>query len=254
MGDHIRKFLWTLGLLFTSLSLVALIGSLHPIGDSVSVFLPLLAAILVILGLFAWLSGAIILAQMIGFIGGLLFFWLGIHFLPYSKTPLPFISVYQKNMFIHSKNWPELARDIHGFRPDVVTLQEIFDENHNILQELKASYPVQHVCGSAYVRSVAVLTHFEPTGVPAVCLNGRGVAAIQVEGPDGAIWLVSVHLNWPWPFPQAADAQTLNDWLDTLDAPVILAGDFNMVPWSHRLRQVARKAQGHLAGPPRMTF
>ena len=81
-----------------------------------------------------------------------------------------------------------------------------------------------------------------------------GLAALQAEGPEGRVWLVALHIHWPWPYGQAAHLDRLVPVLERLDGPVLLAGDFNAVPWSVAVGRVVQAVGGRLAGPVRGTF
>ncbi len=77
---------------------------------------------------------------------------------------------------------------------------------------------------------------------------------MQVEGPQGRLWLVSIHLHWPWPYRQAAQLATLVPMIEGLDGPTVIAGDFNMVRWSTALGALRTAGRVRNAGPVRGTY
>ena len=76
-----------------------------------------------------------------------------------------------------------------------------------------------------------------------------GLAALQVQLEDRAVWVVSVHLSWPWPYDQQAQVDALVPVLAGLEGSVLMAGDFNMVGWGHAVKRLARAMGGLQAGP-----
>lgn len=151
------------------------------------------------------------------------------------------VTVYQKNLLFNNPTPQAVVDDILTRAPDIVTLQEVSKSNLPILQKLAQTYPAQVFCDYASVGGVAVLSRWPATGEQ-VCLPGQGLTALQVMGPQGPVWLASVHLHWPWPYGQAPQAGGLMAQLAALDGPVIMAGDFNMMPWGWSVRGMIRAA------------
>lgn len=77
---------------------------------------------------------------------------------------------------------------------------------------------------------------------------------MQVETPDGPVWVVSLHLHWPYPMGQAAQVRALLPELAALKGPVVLGGDFNMVPWSHSIRAIAAATNTRRIGAVQYTL
>ena len=153
------------------------------------------------------------------------------------------VTLYQKNLLFRNPTPQAVVDDILARAPDIVTLQEVSDSNRVILEDLAPTYPAQMFCDYASVGGIAVLSRWPATGQQ-VCLPGQGLTALQVMGPQGPVWVASVHLHWPWPFGQAPQARALMAELAALDGPVILAGDFNMVPWGWSVRGLINAAGG----------
>ena len=51
-------------------------------------------------------------------------------------------------------------------------------------------------------------------------------------------WITSLHLHWPWPFKQQAQLEDILMGLSQLKGRKIVAGDFNMVKWSTKIREM----------------
>ncbi|NJM82125.1 MAG: endonuclease [Tabrizicola sp.] len=220
-------------------------GALHPMGDSLAVFRAQGAAALM-------LAAMLCLAARMGRAGlfGLVVAGLaaGPLILAYSQTgdAGPY-RLYQKNVLFRNDDLAGLEADIREAAPDVLTLQEVSTENLPLLDGLADILPHQHRCAYRPVGQVVVATRLTPVPGAAFCL--LGMAGLQVKVPEGRIWLVSLHLSWPWPYRQAAELDAMIPMLAGLDAPVVMAGDFNMVAWSSALRRVEAATGSQLAGP-----
>ncbi|WP_136644368.1 endonuclease/exonuclease/phosphatase family protein [Tabrizicola sp. YIM 78059] len=236
------------------LSLLALIGGflggLHPLGDSLSVGRAHAAGALVLFALLAiWAGqrhtafGALLVGLLVGGQVALVYLWPG--------PPGRFL-LYQKNLRYDNARLVELEADIRAAEPLAVTLQEVSAPNLSLLSSLADVYPHQHHCPGRAVGGQAILTRLTPVAGSGTC--ARGLAAVQVEWQDHRIWLVSLHLQWPWPYAQAEHVAEILPVLRGLDGPVLLAGDFNMVRWAHSVEALAEAARVIPASPTRGTF
>lgn len=230
------------------------LGALHPAGDTAAVFrlylgppLALCAAALLRLGrrraaVAAALAAALALAPVLQLPG------------PVATAGGGAFGLYQKNMMFRMSDPQALAADILARTPDFVTLQEVSGANLAILDALERVYPSQHFCPFATVGGVAVASRWPVIEGSARCAEKGGLAAMQLDTPAGPVWLVSVHLHWPWPHGQARHAARLVPVLSALNGPMAIGGDFNMVPWAHRLAAIERLTGTGVVGPPRVTL
>lgn len=161
---------------------------------------------------------------------------------------------YQKNLLYRNPDMHPLAKDIHKRQPDFVTLQEVTSDHKILLELLKESHPSQHYCDFARIGGVGVVSRYPMIAGSQVCAEDNGLAAMQLATPDGAVWLVSIHLRWPYPHSQAAQVQALLPVLETLKGPVFLGGDFNMVPWSNSLTVIEQATRTRRVGHTNGTF
>ncbi|WP_431299301.1 endonuclease/exonuclease/phosphatase family protein [Tabrizicola sp. BL-A-41-H6] len=221
------------------------LGRLHPAGDSFAVFRPQGALALVLLA-----GGAVMLAMP-----GVAAVALGVALITGAPILLSRgaaeamggVALYQKNMLDRNDDLAGLEADIRAAAPDILTLQEVSDPNLPLLERLADVLPHRMFCTFEDVGGVAVATRFPPVAGSEICAHG--LAAMQVEGPNGRVWLVSVHLNWPWPYGQAAHLKRLLPVIEGLDGPVVIAGDFNMVRWSAALARVRAASRTTAVGP-----
>lgn len=215
------------------LLLLSFTGRFFAIGDSFAVFRPLILMALVL-----WLIlPPKIKWQWPGLLAVLLVLAATYrHGLAPITAVNPTYSVYQKNLFFRIKDVGPVAADIRSFKElDFVTLQEITNPQTGLMAELKVDFPYQHICPFSGVGGTAVLSRWPIIKSTRKCFGG-GMTAAQADTPNGKIWVVSTHLNWPYPHSQAAQVEHLLPELTKLDGPIIIGGDFNMVPWSYTLR------------------
>ncbi|MFP5480876.1 MAG: endonuclease/exonuclease/phosphatase family protein [Alphaproteobacteria bacterium] len=226
------------------------LGWLHPLGDSLAVgrgyaagALALLAVIAGLMGLQMAAFGSTLLAMVAAGQVALAFLWPG---------PPGVFALYQKNLFFGNEFLAEVEADIRAARPLAVTLQEVTAPNEALLAALAADFPGQLHCKTGRRGGTAVLTRLPVVPGSETCADG--LAALQVQLEDKAIWVVSVHVSWPWPYEQKAHVDALVPVLEGLEGPVLMAGDFNMVGWGHSVKRLARAARVLQAGPTGGTF
>ena len=206
-------------------------GAIHPLGDSLAVFqLPLALTGMVMLmpAKRQWFWPAAIVGTMS---------MLNVLWPKMVPTAPGTYTVYQKNLSFRQHEQAELAADILQRDTDIVTVQEVNEPNMAILEAIKAEYPTQAWCPFDFVGGTAVATKWPALG-DVVCSDVGGLTALKVQSPSGPVWLVSLHLHWPWPFGQDAQIEALLPVLEGVDAPIVLGGDFNMVPWSNLVSRV----------------
>jgi len=247
-----RVGIWAL-LILAILSLAGgFMGVLHPLGDSLAVFRVPCAGLAMIC---AFILRHDARAAMLGAVasGVMLVSWLG-HSPTDTEVRTPQITLYQKNMLWRNDGNESLMEAIRISGADIVTLEEISRENMPILDDLRADYPVQQFCPFRRVGGVAVMARGVTATNRLACAEDLGLAAVEVEGPTGRFWVAALHLPWPWPHEQAEHVDRVVQRLETLDGPVILAGDFNAVGWSHAVAQIAAAGGMARVGPYAATF
>ncbi|MES2548323.1 MAG: endonuclease/exonuclease/phosphatase family protein [Pseudomonadota bacterium] len=248
MEDESR--IWQQGIgIALGLAVLALVsgylGFLHPMGDSLSVGRGIAAAAVLILAVFASFAGL----RMAAFVSMLLALLTGAQvLLAYSWPGVPGrYTLYQKNMLYRNAELALLEADIRDASAQILALQEVSTANEALLTSLKDLYPTQHLCPGGTVGGPAILTDLEP--VPGTAFCGPNLAALQVVSGAERFWIVSLHLNWPWPYNQADHVDLLLPILDRLEGPVVMAGDFNMVRWANSVTRLADIVGARPAGP-----
>ncbi|MEL6690274.1 MAG: endonuclease/exonuclease/phosphatase family protein [Pseudomonadota bacterium] len=224
-------------------------GAVHPALDSLAVFQVPLGLMLLACCVWRlrWWKGAMALATLASLASSQFLWDLG-------NDKSGDITLYQKNLGAWNVMHQDILDDIAKYDPDVLTFQEVSWLNQPILDALKESHPYQHKCNFGDTYSMAIVSRLPPTDVPPICSQFRGLAAQEFVTPSGTGWIVSIHLLWPWPFEQPDQIKMVLDSLSTLDGPVIAAGDFNQVPWSHAVQRVSDMTGAPNQGPSAQTF
>lgn len=254
------RFVWLIRLLLAA-SFLALVGgfagALRPVGDSLAVFRLQFAAVTVVLALALGVVtprqrhlAALILAVTLALAAPTAFSYrtaLG-------AAPPSALTIYQKNLNYRTGDLQRIADDILATKADVVTLQEVNDRNRALLELLRPDYPLQAHCPFYSVGGTVVLSRLPAAGTAPACAEVPGITTLRVATPGGPVWAVSLHLYWPWPHGQAEQTRRLRPVLEALDGPVILGGDFNMVPWGTSVAELASAARADVVGPTVTTF
>ncbi len=233
----IRVLLWCLCGLSGAALFGGFAGVLHPAGDTLAVLRLHAAAALAVTGLLLGLSGA-----RRGWVAVALAAVAAAPFAPLqlarAAAPQSALTLYQKNLSFRLADPAPVIADIRAAVPDVVTLQEVTKRNRAVLAGLADVLPTQHVCPFARVGAVAVAARWPARPGRTICAEGQGLAAVQVDSPHGPLWLVSLHLHWPWPYRQPEQLAHVLPILEGLEGPVLIGGDFNAMPWSHAVRRI----------------
>jgi len=159
------------------------------------------------------------------------------------------VTLYQKNLM--SRAWPRypLADDILHSNAEIVTLQEVSSHNQEYMSNLFDHYPRSAICEFRPEQNVAILTTLPVVDGGEFCLRGLGMVGLQVIGPDNQpVWVVSIHLNWPYPYTQFEQSKRIAAHIEQLEGPVLIAGDFNMVPWGSSVRRIGSAADSQVFG------
>ncbi len=232
--------------------LVGFAGKWHPIGDSLAVFrveFTVTCALATI-----WSDGSRLIRWGITVLCLGLFTTHVVKSVQWGTSDFDF-TLYQQNLlFNRSDDGAGVLEVVRQRLPDFVTFQEVSVTNRPILDALRPDYPSQHLCPLGDALGEAVLSRHPKIEGSGFCSARDGLAGMQVETPFGPVWVVSVHLSWPWPKGQADHVKQVLPYLKTLDGPIVMAGDFNAVAWSYTLRQVQSASGTKRVGPYRASF
>jgi endonuclease/exonuclease/phosphatase (EEP) superfamily protein YafD len=223
-------------------------GEWWPIGDAFAVvrLQVLVLSLPVILGLF--LLGARKIAFQISGLVVLATIQTGLAIIGEPDNIAGPLTLYQKNLRFDGGERTELIAEILSSKAHIVTLQEVSDQNAKALAPLFAKYPYKQHCEFISVGGVMILSVFRFVPGSSSCQDHDGMALAQVVMPDqSTLWVGSVHLHWPWPLgTQSEQVAALQYRLKKLTGPILLAGDFNMLPWGASIERL-RHSTGTVA-------
>ena len=247
-----RVFLSYVSISATALLVLSFAGALHPIGDSFAVGRLPLALILTVLVWGAtfsrWLKIGLTLLGLAS-AGQILVPMVARQ----TASDFDFV-LYQQNLLFNRVETEAWLAAIDRQSPQFITLQEVSEGNVSLLRSLDDGFPAQLHCEEGRRGGTAVLSVYEVIEGTRICAVGDAMAAMQVNTPHGPVWIVSIHLSWPWPFGQAAQAEQVARAIGQLEEHKILAGDFNSVRWAHAVRHIAQVGELGYVGPSRPTF
>ena len=148
------------------------------------------------------------------------------------------VRVYSKNLFFENTNFADVAADIQATQPDLVILQEVSHTNEAILVQLQDQFPYQARCPWQGWNGIAVLSQWPLSSSGPSCSPERSLMAIMVERPNAPFWAIGVHLQQPWPDVQWLHLERALPVLAELEHGVIVAGDFNTMPWTSAAKKI----------------
>lgn len=242
----------------TTLPLLALIasylGHLHPIGDSLAVFrqyLIILTAGSVFLMVYLGRRYLAVFALTLSFMAATPFL-VQLVFFDHLETS-DFV-IYQKNMSVDLTDPAGFAEDLRSVNPDFAAFQEASSKNRRLIDSFDDILPYVHYCNAKRWTGVAIASRWPIIRGTARCNPDVRTAYMRVETPKGPLWIVSIHQRWPWPSDQPKETEIFLNFLRDLQGDVVVAGDFNMVPWSYTMREYEQAANAALIPGLRGSF
>jgi len=190
-----------------------------PIGDSLAVFRIEFSVLLAVAAAISLYLGRALIPGTAGLTVALSIWSLWPFVGDDGPIEAPNLRLHQHNVLYGNDDLDELIAEVSQLDADILTFQEISETNFARLKDgLLDRYP-----------------HYQ------VCIYNRGGVAVMMRNS------VSVHQLWPWPKGQFWQKEILADDIALLPAPVIMAGDFNNVPWAYTVRSAAKAAGGVVA-------
>jgi len=123
--------------------------------------------------------------------------------------------------------------------PDIVTLEEVSDHWREELDLVKGAYPYRLDCAEGPFSTVILSRRSMNEGHNPYCSPNGRVALAQIDLNGRIIDVMALHLPWPWPYEQWETVKDHAPLLQMLGSTAIAAGDFNAVPWSATVHDVA---------------
>ena len=221
---------------------------LHPSLDSLALLRPIFIAVCLI-GVLAfkrsWLRRGFLAVLVVSFVTAIPMADL----VPASDD----LRVYSKNLRYDNGQVDALFEDIQSADADVLMLQEVSSVNDTLLTRLHTTFPHQTRCSTPAGVAIVVASRFAFEGTP-LCSERKALAVAKVSINAQSVWLASVHIPWHWPIPSHINEKEAEDLLGSLKGPIVMAGDFNSVPWTRRVSRLKSLSRTRLAGPTLVTL
>lgn len=144
------------------------------------------------------------------------------------------------NVWFRNPDMASTAAYIEQLQADAVVLQELTPSQAETLRPLLPSYPYYHIEPSRM--GSAVFTKWPVISAESVPLAKEGAIAahMQIDWRGLPVTVLGVHLNWPLgPRNSAFRNEELAGvvaFAKTQQGPLLVAGDFNLTPWSEYFR------------------
>jgi endonuclease/exonuclease/phosphatase (EEP) superfamily protein YafD len=148
----------------------------------------------------------------------------------------PTFRVLSINVWFRNPDMARVAEYIEESRADAVVLLELTPPQAEKLRPLLTSYPHYHIEPSRM--GAAVFTKWPVISAESLPLaqDGAVAARMQIDWRGTPVTVLGVHLNWPLgPRNSAFRNEELAGIVEFSKAhrqPLIVAGDFNLTPWS----------------------
>jgi endonuclease/exonuclease/phosphatase (EEP) superfamily protein YafD len=136
-----------------------------------------------------------------------------------------------------------VARYLLSEDADIVVLQEVTQAHAATVEPLlRDRYPHSHLCVIAHRCAQAIFSKHPWASVVDVYRSEDTPEMIIARFGDakrGAFRVYGLHMAWPFrPEAQARHVDRLMALGKSIDEPAILAGDFNLTPWSYQLQRL----------------
>lgn len=155
------------------------------------------------------------------------------------------LKMIQFNLRFDNQHLDKLSAFLQKESIDIATFQEVTYKHKEKIEALKKMYPYQAYCEFATVGGVMLISKY-PFTQKGGCLEKEGLVWREIAMEEKTFSLVSLHLHWPFPFSQAKQIDRLSQELENIQGPVIIAGDFNAVPWSYAVERLAQASHSKL--------
>ncbi|MGZ9098892.1 MAG: endonuclease/exonuclease/phosphatase family protein [Brevundimonas sp.] len=166
---------------------------------------------------------------------------------PAADPEAPVVRLYSANLFYLNTDMAAIRRSIEAADADIVVLIEVGNVPARRIDELLKGYPHR----SASIRlgrnggpARSLVASRWPLTARVAPPPGLHAVAVTARTPLGAVDVVGVHLTRPWPFQhswgQISQTMALEALVESLDGPVIVAGDFNSVSGARIGKQIRR--------------
>ncbi|QHQ34751.1 endonuclease/exonuclease/phosphatase family protein [Algicella marina] len=253
MITGLRRLALLLAIGGTCAVLAGMGGWLHPAGDSLAAFrVQLLMGLVALSGIGVLLRArAAVAVAMAAALVAVAASW--VTWWPMEVPQSVDLRLYSQNLRFTNAEAAAVVGGVRAFDADVVILQEVSETTLPVFEMLSSGYDVAELCAFGTVGGVAVLSRL-PLAGPALCERGQGFLLVPLQTSAGPFSFGSAHLPWPWPHQQARQAAKVAGVVAGQEGRMIIAGDFNMVPWGASVQRIARASRTRVVPGLRLSF
>jgi endonuclease/exonuclease/phosphatase (EEP) superfamily protein YafD len=164
-----------------------------------------------------------------------------------SSASAPALTVLAVNVRYENTAYDEVASAVRAANPDIILLSEyLTHHDENLIGRLQQQYPYVASCPRLNTGcDVAIYSRWPFVGDPeATAYSAQAPSAIvtHVRLPAGtSVTVAAVHVDFPGHLAkQSADISWLTEKASAWQGPVVIAGDFNLTPWTAMFRRLQR--------------
>jgi endonuclease/exonuclease/phosphatase (EEP) superfamily protein YafD len=243
-----KAVLWLACLGLWAATLAGMTAPVLPFFELFNHFRPFLIAGAIVLAILVWIvrSRALRVTAIAGLALNLIL--AAVPFLYAAPTAAsasaPHLRVMTMNIWGRNNDIERMRDEILKQQPDVIVFQEFRSHHQPLLDALRPTMPFQQICTAQSPCGLAMASRIPWTTTGAIGEGDQGgnpplIWADFATADKPPFRIYGVHLAWPFdPIDQAANIDWLIDYLPRLDRPYIIAGDFNLSPWSWKLNKL----------------
>jgi endonuclease/exonuclease/phosphatase (EEP) superfamily protein YafD len=120
--------------------------------------------------------------------------------------------------------------------PDVLVLQELTPHAERVLADLDIAFPHYRKFPAPGPAGIALWSRYELESSATIAIGRRPAIEARVRGPSSSFTVIGVHLSAPMTRRRAAARNQeligLARRISAIEGPLIVAGDFNITPYS----------------------
>lgn len=177
----------------------------------------------------------------------------------HAEAGSPRFRVVTFNTWFRNHDYAAIGRFLEQTQPDVIVIEERSQQEALRLGEYLASYP--HSFNEPRPHGVVVFARWPIVSAESLLLTEGGVLAARVtlDWHGRQVTVLGAHLHWPLGPKNSrmrnAELQSIATFAATRTEPLIVAGDFNVTPWSRHFRAaldrsgLSDSAAGHGLAP-----
>lgn len=152
-----------------------------------------------------------------------------------SVQPIRIASI---NVYFRNEHHDSLIKLLRETQPDAAVLVEVTQAWHESLQQLADEYPYRYYPNGSAIHKVMILSRWPLTDIEPIRLglSPSPVVSATLHVRGQPLRLIAAHLSWPLgaSFSHVRNEQiaAIARYARTVKEPLIVAGDFNITPFS----------------------